>query len=248
MKAKMNTIKLAVLLTGLILTPIISASINHKSVNNPARSDEVKARDEGRKPAQILNFYGIKPGMTVLDYAASSGYYTEIFSYAVGEKGKVYAQNRPTSGSNESLKMLAAKLPNTEAVLVAGTELDLPENSVDAAFITLIFHHMHFDKSSPDALPANTIKTLANIRKSLKPGGVLAIIEHAALDGTSRADSAALHRIDEATTIADITAQGFTLAGTSKVLHYKNDDRSKNFRQGGKRDTSWRLVHKYTKN
>lgn len=254
----MKNVKIGLLLTGLLLSPMSLAehhekghnndhSMNHKAMNHEARSADVKARDAGRKPAAVLDFYGIKPGMTVMEYGSGSGYYTEILSYAVGDKGKVYAQNSPRR-SNDKLKALVKTLANAEAVLVEGSDIDLPENSVDAAFIVLIFHHMHYNKDAPNTFPEGTVKTLAKIRKALKPGGTLAIIEHEAMEGTNRADSAALHRIDAKTTIADVTAQGFTFAGSSDVLHVKTDDRTKHFRQGGKRDSSWRLVHKYTKN
>jgi len=248
----MKMIKSMLLISGFIISPFVIAGNNHggmneSAMNNASRSTEVKARDAGRKPADILNFYGIKPGMTVLDFAAGGGYYTEILSYAVGEKGKVYAQNNPRR-SNDTLKSILAKLPNAEGMFVPGVEMELAENSMDAVFITLIFHHMHYNKETPEVLPERSIQVLNKIHKGLKPGGVLAIIEHAALKGTNRADSASLHRIEEDTTIADITAQGFTFAGSSDLLHFKDDDRSKHFRQGGKRDTSWRLVHKYIKN
>lgn len=249
----MKNVKVGLLLSGLLLSPLSLAGhhekghSNEQAMNNAARSVDVKMRDAGRKPAAVLDFYGIKPGMTVMEYGSGGGYYTEILSYAVGEKGKVYAQNSPRR-SNDKLKALVNTLPNTEAVLVEGGDIDLPENSIDAAFIVLIFHHMHYNKSSPNTFPEGTVKILANIRKALKPGGTLAIIEHEAMEGTNRADSAALHRIDAKTTIADVTAQGFTFAGSSDVLQVKTDDRTKHFRQGGKRDSSWRLVQKYTKN
>ena len=63
---------------------------------NPSRSDEDKARDAGGKPAQVIGFLGITDGMTVIDLVASSDYYTEVLSYAVGPTGTVYAQKPST--------------------------------------------------------------------------------------------------------------------------------------------------------
>ena len=57
------------------------------------RPDTDKGRDEGRKPAQVMEFFGVKKGMTVLEVLSSGGYYTEILSQRVGDHGKVIAQN-----------------------------------------------------------------------------------------------------------------------------------------------------------
>ena len=58
-----------------------------------SRPTEDKARDGGRKPAEVMTFLGVEPGMTVIDVIAASGYYTEVLSRTVGPRGKVYAQN-----------------------------------------------------------------------------------------------------------------------------------------------------------
>ena len=57
--------------------------------NASDRSDEDKARDEARKPAEVLEFLGLKPGDTVVDIWASGGWYTEVLSNAVGDEGHV---------------------------------------------------------------------------------------------------------------------------------------------------------------
>ena len=62
------------------------------SADRPA---EDKARDADRKPAELMEFFGVKPGMTTVDIIALGGYVTEVLSVAVGPNGKVYAQNPP---------------------------------------------------------------------------------------------------------------------------------------------------------
>ena len=51
-------------------------AIYEAAVANGARPDADRARDAGRKPAQVLEFIGIGPGMTVLDMFSGGGYYT----------------------------------------------------------------------------------------------------------------------------------------------------------------------------
>lgn len=221
------------------------------AVANPARGDEARARDAGRKPAEVLAFFGVEPGMTVLDVAAGGGYYTEILAGVVGAGGKVIAQNSPGDFYEKFIKArfepLVAGLANTEPYLGPLGDLEVEDNSIDAAFIFLIFHHMHYDAEQGEALPESSRATLAKILAALKPGGVLGIIEHAAPDGTSRAASAPLHRVDDATTRADITGAGFELAAESDILHVATDDRAVYWRDTPHQGKTWRLVHKYIK-
>ncbi len=59
------------------------------------RSDEDQARDVHRKPTEVLEFLGLKPGDTVVDVWAAGGWYTEVLSNAVGDDGHVHSQNSP---------------------------------------------------------------------------------------------------------------------------------------------------------
>src|SRR3954447_17470469 len=61
----------------------------------PDRTDADKKTDQRRKPAEMLAFAGVKPGMTVLDMGADAGYSTELMARAVDPGGKVYAQQGP---------------------------------------------------------------------------------------------------------------------------------------------------------
>src|SRR5216117_912185 len=60
---------------------------------NPERPAEERALDAGRKPEEVLKFFGVKPGDKVADIIAARGYYTAILSQVVGEKGVVYSAN-----------------------------------------------------------------------------------------------------------------------------------------------------------
>ena len=62
-------------------------------VDAPDRTAADRELDRGRKPAELLAFSGIKPGMKVAEIAATGGYTTELLARAVGPNGVVYAQN-----------------------------------------------------------------------------------------------------------------------------------------------------------
>ena len=76
--------------------PIPSDSIPtsiENAIGAPDRPAADKALDAGRKPAQMLGFFGIAPGMKVADLFAGGGYTTELLSRVVGPAGTVYSQN-----------------------------------------------------------------------------------------------------------------------------------------------------------
>lgn len=76
--------------TTLVLALVLGAC---GQAAHEARPESDRARDANRKPADVLEFIGIKPGMIVLDMFSGGGYYTEILSYVVGENGHVVAQS-----------------------------------------------------------------------------------------------------------------------------------------------------------
>lgn len=194
------------------------------------RSAEDKARDVGRRPAAVVTFLGIAPGMTVIDVLASSGYYTEVLAEAVGPEGKVYAQNidfvlKMRDGVNEkalSARLAGGRLPNVERLDREFDALGLEPESVDAALTALNFHDV-LDSRGPEAAQA----FLLSLRTVLKPGGVLGLIDHAGIAGEDEANKKA-HRIDEARVVAAVEAAGFVVEDTSDVLRHPEDDRTQN--------------------
>ena len=61
------------------------------AVKDAGRPPADTSRDDLRKPAELLEFAGVRPGMVVADLLPGGGYFTRIFSKTVGAKGKVYA-------------------------------------------------------------------------------------------------------------------------------------------------------------
>jgi len=115
--------------------------LTSETLTKSARSDKDKARDEGRKPAAVLNFLGVKAGNTVLDVLASSGWYSEVLSVAVGNRGKVLAHNtdflvKMRDGANEkpiSPRLADNRLPNVKRVDEELTALTIADNTVEVA-------------------------------------------------------------------------------------------------------------------
>ena len=71
--------------------PLVAAAASSE------RSEADRARDADRKPAEVMAFAGVKPGMSVIELAPGGGYFTRLLSLAVGKKGKVYPRGNRIS-------------------------------------------------------------------------------------------------------------------------------------------------------
>jgi predicted methyltransferase len=180
------------------------------------------ARDEARKPAQMLAFAGVKPGMTVAEVAPGGGYYTRLLAAAVGPQGRVYAlmpaafANRP--GGLDGINAIAAAYPNVTVVVADYASLQLPAPA-DLAWTTENYHDL---ANGPEGtIPA----FLAGIQRNLKPGGLFFIEDHAA-PGTGLSATRTLHRIDPAAVKTQLTTAGFVLDAESDLMRNPADDHS----------------------
>jgi predicted methyltransferase len=213
------------------------------------RSDNDRRLDAGRKPGEVLAFFGIAPGQKVGELFAGGGTTTELVARVVGDGGKVYAQN-----SKEILDKFARKpwtdraaKPVMKNVVALERPFDDPFGAdvkdLDAVICILNYHDVVLMKSDMD-------KMNKAVLAALKPGGVYGIVDHSAQDGSGTRDSDALHRIDEAVVKQQVQAAGFQLGGESDVLRNPADKRDWNAspRQAGeKRGTSDRFVLKFVK-
>jgi predicted methyltransferase len=198
------------------------------AINSPDRPAADKALDAGRRPDQIMAFYGIKPGMKVADVFAEGGYMTELYARIVGSTGTVYSQNGPfpeqfkkiEEAWNERLKEPALKnVVKVSKPFDAPDLLPVPPGSLDAVIIHLNYHDMVGFKLNRDNVNAAVFK-------ALKPGGIYGIVDHSAKPGAGDTQTTTLHRIDEDFLIKDVEKAGFKLYGASSALRHPEDDRT----------------------
>lgn len=211
------------------------------------RSADDQARDAGRKPADVIEFLGIEPGMAVVDVIAAGGYYTEVLSLAVGAEGSVVAHNPAfvlefREGANEkaiTARLADNRLGNVTRLNKEFEELSAGDGPFDAAITALNFHDLYNGRSPEDALAVLQI-----IHSMLKPGGVFGIIDHA---GVADADNAALHRIEVVKAIETATAAGFVVEGQSSILSNPEDDHTQGVFSEGLRGHTDRFLLKLRK-
>ena len=214
------------------------------SANRPQADRD---RDADRKPAELMSFLGVKPGMTALDVIAAGGYMTEVLSVAVGPTGKVYSQNPPLiyQAMNGMYKPQVearhanGRLPNTvrvDADLPAAPAV--PPGSVDVAVTAMNFHDIY------NMDPALAPRFMKGVYSMLKPGGVFGVIDHVGVEG---ADNKKLHRVPKQIAIDAAKAAGFVVEAESNMLAHPDDDHAKNVFDAGLRGKTDQFVLKLRK-
>lgn len=189
------------------------------AIADPRRPDADRERDALRHPAEVLAFAGVTPGARVADIGPGGGYYTRLFSVAVGAEGRVYGVDRPGTAERPRALTAVAPLYGNITHLTDGYAAWSIAEPLDAIFISQIYHDFYLPQLAID-VPALNRKMF----DALKPGGVLVIIDHAAAPGSPISVADTLHRIDRDQVIRDLTAAGFVLDAESQVLRNPADD------------------------
>jgi predicted methyltransferase len=187
--------------------------------------------DAGRKPADVLAFFAVAPGMTVLDFFSGGGYYTEILSHLVGEQGRVFAHNNTPYldfVKEEIAKRYAdpSRLANVERFIGENNQLELPENRFDFVLLSMAYHDVYMVDEEHGWVRIDAPKLLAEIHAAMKPAAVVGVIDHAAAAGAPAETGGTLHRIDPELLKRDFTAAGFVFDGEIDVLRSAADDHS----------------------
>ena len=241
---------------AMVLATSIASAEHHEAfaaaIGNSNRIEANSERDGARKPDQVLEFIGLDTGDVVLDYGAGGGYWTELFSGVVGDGGKVYAHQRAGERYEKGKAALTAQFSpfgNIELMpLDSGAALPLGDASVDTILVSYLYHHMHYADGSGEVFPDSSTALFGEFRRVLKPGGTIIIIEHAAIDGSGRAESGAWHRTPHEMAKADIAGVGFEFAGEApEIFHNPDDDRKNTWYETGLRGKTTTFVQKYRK-
>jgi ubiquinone/menaquinone biosynthesis C-methylase UbiE len=168
-------------------------------------------REREEAPAKAIAALDVRPGQTVADIGAGSGYYTVRMAEAVGPKGRVYATDIQPAMLDLIRKKLAAKknAENVELVLGTLTESKLPDAAMDLALMVDVYHEL----AQPQAF-------LRSLKRALKPDGRLVLIEF-------RKESAWVpireeHKMSVAEARMELEAEGYTFVQTIDVLPWQH--------------------------
>lgn len=203
--------------------PLIAAAVSSPDRN----ADNVKL-DSGRKPAEVLQFLGLKPGMQVLDLFGGNAYWAEIMAPVVGPNGHdtVWEPAQFYSDkTKQSFGAFAAKHPNVSIISSPFEAPQLPKNYADFVILNDNYHDTYWqsDKFGIPKMDPNAF--LKAVYASMKPGGVIGVIDHVANpNNDTRATVEKYHRIDPNVVKADFKRAGFLLVRSGNMLRNPEDD------------------------
>jgi predicted methyltransferase len=219
------------------------------AIASPERSAADRERDAREKPAEVLAFAGVKPGMTVADLFSAGGYYTELLAGVVGQNGKVYAVNNVPyaqySKKDREARFTEGRLKNVEPRIVEASYINLPAKSVDMVVIVMSFHDAFWVDEKEGWPEIDTAGFIDSIKRMLKPGGKLLIVEHNAPAGSGAEMAGKAHRLNEDFTKKALTSRGFVLEKTYDGLRNKEDQLDKVVFDPSVRGKTDRYVHLY---
>jgi predicted methyltransferase len=189
----------------------------------PDRNDADRKTDVRRKPAQLLAFAGVRPGMKVLDLATGGGYSTELMARSVGPTGVVYGQDAVSTPAGARTAFdTRAKSPAMKNVVRILRNFDdpVPADVRDLDMITFFFEYHEMPKAGIDFARMNR-----RLFEILKPGGVLVVADHSAQAGTGGDVGPTLHRIEESFVRKNVEAAGFRMIAEGNFLRNPADSR-----------------------
>ena len=208
-----------------------------QAVDSPTRTEAYRARDVYRHPLQTLQFFGVRPDMTVVEIWPSNGWYTEILAPYLHDHGKYYAAGPAASlpkASDETRRSVAVFQSRLDADParysgVTVTEFRPPlRNEIcppGSADLVLTFRNVHnwiaggYEQDAFNAFYA-----------ALKPGGVLGVVEHRAKPFTTLDETKKTGYVNEAYVKALAANAGFRFVASSPVNDNPKDH--KDYPQG----------------
>ncbi len=209
---------------GLAAVPAVPAfaadAALQAAVASPKRSPAYVKRDAARHPQQELEFFGLRPDMTVVEISPGGGYWTEILAPYLKSAGTYYVAvpppkdpEAPAPGRDRFRAKLAADPDLYDKVKL--TELGLDHYEVappGTADLIVTFRNLHNWVSGGYAPAA-----LAGFYRALKPGGILGIEDHRARDDAPQDPKAANGYVRQDYTIELARKAGFEFAGSSEM-------------------------------
>ena len=195
----------------------------NRAIQGKHRDAANVARDAYRNPAETLSLFGIEADLHVLEILPGAGWYTEILAPYLQPHGKLSVASFGAEHSMEYLRNLHLKMvekfeaqPQLYGAVEVGVfqegDAYLNEFGDESFDMVLTFRNSH------NWIRFGGIEEVYKaIRRVLKPGGTLGVVQHRAAPGSDAAQGAQQGYVPEAYMISLLEGMGFELVKKSEV-------------------------------
>jgi predicted methyltransferase len=163
-------------------------------------------RESEEQPARTIAALAIRPGSTVADLGAGSGYYSFRIAPLVGAEGKVLAIDiEPSMLAAIDARARREGVRNVQTVRSSASDPHLPPDSVDLVLMVDVYHELEYP-----------YEVMQKVRESLKPGGRVALVEYRAEDPAVMIKP--VHKMSQAQILKEMDAAGLKHVKTVTTL------------------------------
>jgi len=250
----MKTIGMLLAAAALAMTPNVAAAAPADvaaAVAAPGRTPDNVKLDEGRKPTEVLNFFGLRKGSRVIDMFGANQYWAEIMAPVVGPRGKIVVWQPAQFLNDDRRKKFAEFAKRRKNVSLISSPFEAPAlgtNAYDFMIMNLDYHDVYLENPERKIVRMEPDPWLKALYAAMKPGATVGIIDHVALpNGDARATVQKLHRIDPEVLKADFQRAGFVLTGVRNFLRNPADDHSLIVFDPAIRGKTDRVVYRFRK-
>ena len=221
MRIAIAVVAAGLLVAGLFALPVQADLDWDAALQGEHRSEADQQRDKYRHPRQTLEFFGIRPGMTVVELSPGGGWYTDVLVPLVGKRGTLYAAhaslNPPNPYYRRSLGGFLSKIGGDDMYNKVIVMQFQPPKLADAApagsaDMVVTFRNIHGWIRSD-----TTEDVMAAAYKALKSGGVFGVVQHRARPGISVKKMGESGYVTETYVISLAKSVGFKLADKSEI-------------------------------
>ena len=196
-----------------------------EAMRGEIRIAEDRARDANRMPAEVLEFFGMREDMTVIEVLPAGGWYTKILGPLLKDEGKLYVTHPP--GFYADAYQNVATLPGLEAVEIidwgasgSGSSGPFgPSGHWDVEPVDMVVTFRNYHNFSP----ADRMTVNRSTFDALKPGGYYGVVDHTRrhMEPGTRENG---RRVDPVLVIKEVEAAGFEFVDFSDLLYRPNDE------------------------
>ena len=208
------------------------------AIDSPLRSDAHRARDQYRRPFETLTFWGLRPGLTVVEIEpGSEAWWTSILGPYAAQTGGRYiaawidtANPQTSEAARNARAALEARFAGDPAIWGQASAVDfgpqsglgLPDQTADMILVARAFHNW-------SQAPGRTERYMSEFFRVLKPGGYLVVEQHRAEEGSNVVETAPTGYVPESYVIQAAEAAGFVLEARSELNANPMDGRDHPF-------------------